>query len=426
MNMEDEIYLDRIIDSKIQTYLECFGAISLEGPKWCGKTRTAMHNSKSEIFLSDPRNNFNNRQVAMMNPFLVLKGDFPRLIDEWQVSPQIWDAVRHEVDFNNQKGMFILTGSATPKRSQIFHSGAGRIASIKMRTMSLFETHDSSGIVSLKDMCEGKDIDNFTGDVSLYSLASYIIRGGWPANIKIKKENQHLLPREYIKTIIENEIFTLTDSKYNAHKMMLLLKSLARNESATPSINKLINDIKINDDDKIDGDTIRKYLQNFESMYLIDNQLPFSFNTRSSLRVKQKEKFHFCDPSLSVALLNLNESKLFNDLETFGLLFESLVIHDLRIYADCMNASLYHYQDYAGNEFDAVIQLENGEYVAVEVKLGANTIEEASKKLIKIKNQIIASGGKPPKEMIIISGLSSYSYKTKDGIYVAPLTALKP
>ena len=420
-----DFYISRIIDLKIQQYLKCFGTISIQGPLGCGKKTTAKKYCQSEFNLLDSTRNYNNKNLALMDPSIVLKGENPRLIDEWQEVPSLWDAVRHEVDFNNGKGLFILTGSATPKRDHIIHSGAGRIASLKMRTMSLYESKDSSGLVSLKDVVEGKDITCNTGEVSLEDLASFIIRGGWPANLNVDKELQYLLPSEYIKTIIENEIFVLNNSRYNAHKLGLLLKSLARNESTTPSINKLVDDIKVFDDDIIDSDTVRKYLTVFESMYLIENQLPFATNNRSSIRVKQKEKLHFCDPSLAAAILNLNQDKLINDLETFGSLFEALVEHDLRIYCESFNASLYHYQDYKNNEFDAVIELEDGDYVAVEIKLGANKIEDAAKNLIKIKNQIINSGGKGPKELIVVCGLTNAAYKRSDGVYVLPLTALK-
>ena len=424
MNYKDK-YLSRIIDKEVNNLLDCFGAVCIEGPKWCGKTRTSLLHSKSNIFLADPSYNFNNKNLAIMNPKLILDGETPRLIDEWQEVPQIWDAVRYEVDFRSDFGQFILTASSTPKRNGIIHSGAGRIAKIKMRTMSLFETGDSTGDVSLKDICDGKDISKFTGEISLTDLANYIIRGGWPANLKVSKENQYLLPKKYIETILDNEIFIIQDKKYDIHKIELLLKSLARNESTTASRRKIINDIKEFDGDSVDSNTIANYLNLFENMFLIENQLPFSSNVKSKIRIKQSEKLHFCDPSLAATILNLNEEKLINDLQTFGFLFEALVEHDLRIYAENFGAKLYHYQDYNNDEIDAIIELNDGNYVAIEIKLGANQIDDAANNLIKLKNKIEKNNGKAPKELVVICGLTNACYKRNDGVYVTSLTALK-
>lgn len=423
--MDKTAYRPRIIDKQIQEYLTVFGAICIEGPKWCGKTWSSSYHSNSEIMIGSPEGNFQNRRLAEMSPAIVLDGAVPRLIDEWQEVPQLWDAVRHRVDQRPEKGQFILTGSATPVRKGILHSGAGRIARLRMRPMSLYESGDSTGAVSLEELCEGKLTPAMTGEVDLRNLITYIIRGGWPGNLDTPAEKAGLLPAEYLTAVIEDDIYRMDNVKRNPTKMRLLLRSLARNESTTVTNKTLKNDVKEIDDEDIDTDTIASYLDIFKRLFLTDNLEPYASRIRSSIRVKQAEKRHFSDPSLACALLKATPERLLNDLETLGFLFESLCERDLKIYAESFGAHLYHYQDYANKEIDAVLELQDGRWGAFEIKLGANQIDEAARNLLSIRDSIEEGGGTLPSVMCVICGLSNAAYQREDGVFVVPITALK-
>lgn len=424
--MEINNYKKRIIDEKIERYLRLFGAICLEGPKYSGKTWTARYHAKSESLLYvNTAAGANELELAKMSPQVILEGEKPKLIDEWQEATNLWDEIRYDVDRTGLKGQYILTGSSTPKREGISHSGAGRFGKINMRTMSLYETGDSTGDISLKDICKGKFIDKATGKVELRNLARLIIRGGFPGNINYSASDAKEIVNEYINLIINDDLYRLDGISRDKHKVKLLLKSLARNESTTVTNSTLKNDIKEIDNEDIDVDTLSSYLDAFDRLFLLDNDEPFSTNIRSSVRVKQAEKRHFADPSMACALLNITEDKLINDLETFGFLFESLVIHDLKVYADSFNAKCYHYQDYQNKEIDQVIELEDGSWCAFEIKLGANQIDNAAKNLINIRDSILKDNGKAPSTLCVICGLTTAAYKRPDGVFVVPITALK-
>lgn len=424
--MDKSNYKPRIIDDEVEEYLSAFGAVCIEGPKWCGKTWTSAFHSNSEIYLGDPKGNFQNRRMAVMDPSLILEGTSPRLIDEWQEVPSLWDAVRYKVDERGEKGIFILTGSATPNHKGILHSGAGRIARLRMRPMSLYESGDSDGKISLKELCEGQIKAAFTGEVELQRLIKLIVRGGWPANIGLSMQRAAMLPKQYIEAIISDDVYRMDGIKRDTSKMLLLLRSLARNESTTASNKTLKNDIKAIDDEDIDINVVATYLDIFSRLFLIDNQPPFSTKIRSSVRIKQSEKRHLADPSLSCALLNITPKMLLNDLNTLGFLFEALCERDIKIYAESFGAKLYHYQDYQGNEIDAVIELTDGRWGGVEIKLGANQIDEAAKNLLKIKASIEAEpDGIAPSFLAIVCGLSSAAYQRPDGVFVVPITSLK-
>ena len=404
-------YKPRLIDRTIDEFLETFGAICIEGPKWCGKTWTSSYHSNSEIMLGNPEGNFQNRQLAE--------------IDEWQEVPQLWDAVRYKVDQNAKKGQFILTGSATPNHKGILHSGAGRIAKLRMRPMSLYESGNSGGEVSLKQICEGKIEAKITGEVNLKQIIDFIIRGGWPANQDTALKQAAYLPVQYIRAILDDDVYRMDNIKRDKHKMELLLRSLARNEATTATNKKLKNDIKEIDDEDIDVDTVAAYLDIFSRLFLTENQLPFEPKLRSSIRIKQAEKRHLSDPSLAAALLKASPEMLLQDLNTLGFLFEALCERDLKIYAETFGAGLYHYQDYNNNEMDAVIEMPNGEWCGFEIKLGANQIEAAAENLIRIRNDIKNNGGKEPSSLCVICGLSNAAYQRPDGVFVVPITALK-
>lgn len=424
--MNHENYMPRIIDNKIKEYLKTFGAVCVEGPKWCGKTWTSSYHSKSEIFIGDPAGNFQNRKLAEMAPALVLDGEKPRLIDEWQEVPPIWDAVRYYVDQIPQKGQFILTGSATPNHKGILHSGAGRIAKLRMRPMSLYESGDSSGVVSLEKLCHGELKPAMTGEVDLKKLIDLIIRGGWPGSIHIPTEQAALLPAEYLNAVIDDDVYRIDGVKRNTTKMRLLLRSLARNESTTVTNKTLKNDIREVDDEDIDVETVKEYLDIFERLFITDNQQPFSTGVRSSVRVKQAVKRHFSDPSLACSLLKVTPASLLGDLETLGFLFEALCERDLKIYADSFGGSLYHYQDYQGREIDAVVELPDSRWCAFEIKLGANQIDAAAQSLLDIKRAFENDPrGKPPAVLCVLCGMANAAYQRPDGVFVVPITALK-
>ena len=429
MSLREKDYKERLIDKKIDRYLETFGAILIEGPKWCGKTWTALNHAESASYVTET----STKRLALINPKNIFSDERPQLIDEWQIVPSIWDSVRHECDRGKGPGNFILTGSTTLRKEiqgkQVYHSGAGRIARLKMETMSLFESGDSSGVVAITDMLENKNINKNTGEVKIRELASLLIRGGWPESLKVKKENSPLIPKSYIESILNVELDE-EDKIRDKNKMNMLLKSLARNESTIVSNKTLIKDIEEYEAGEAGNDilssrtTLLDYLDFLERLHLIENQESYSSNYRSPERVGKSVKRHFVDPSLSCSLLNLNEDKLMNDLNTFGFLFEALVERDLRIYMDYLDGKIYHFRDnVSGLEVDTILEFEDGEYAAVEIKLGYNEVDDAIKNLKEFYNNMI----KKPKFMCVIVGVLEAAYKDPDtSIYVVPITALKP
>ena len=424
--MKFDEYKPRIIDNTMRLYLDTFGAVLIEGPKWCGKTWTGKYHSSSEFLVADPKDNFNNKKLAMMLPELALEGASPHLIDEWQEIPSLWDAVRSHVDANPGKGQFILTGSTLVDKHSYIHSGTGRIAHLKMRTMSLYESGHSDGKVSLQDICNNKAKNILTGEVDLRNLVRLVISGGWPSNDDMSLKQSELIAKEYVKSLLSEDIFKIDGIKRDTHKIELLLRSLARNESTTATNKILRNDIKEIDFDDVNVDTVADYLNLLNCLYIAENIPPYASRLRSSMRVKQSEKRHFVDPSLPCAILHLSEEKLLSDLEFFGFLFESMVLRDLLTYVDSFGAKLFHYQDYGNNEIDAVIEMEDGSWCGVEIKLGANQIDEAASNLIQINSSIIKDNGKPARALCVICGLSNAAYRRDDGVYVVPITSLKP
>ena len=420
-------YRARIADDLLEELLKAFGAVCIEGPKWCGKTWTATKNSRSKFMLGDPAGNFQNRMLAGLDPSIVLPGETPRLIDEWQEVPSIWDAVRHEVDARNQQGQFILTGSSTPQRKGVMHSGAGRIAPLRMRTMSLWESGDSDGKISLRSLFAQEFTPQLTGDVHLATIAGLIVRGGWPQGISVPMENADLLSQGYINAIIDDGANRLDDIRRDSSKMLRLLKSLARNESTTVSNKTIKRDIRDIDGVDISDQTVSEYLDVFRRLYIIEDQPPFNPNVRSSVRVKQMSKRHLTDPSIACSLLGLDENGLISDLETMGFLFEALCERDLWIYAQSLGGKLFHYQDYKEKEIDAVVEMQDGTWGAFEIKLGANQIDAAAKNLLDIRNRMLKEDeGRAPQLLCVICGLSNAAYRREDGVCVIPITSLRP
>lgn len=423
MTLKKEGYKERLIDKKIEECLKIFGAVSIVGPKYCGKTWTSLAHSKSVKYI-----NTNDKKLytlAQMDVNQILDGEYPILIDEWQLIPSIWDCVRRKCDEDKIKGKFILTGSATVKENTIDHSGAGRICKLDMGTMSLFESGESDGFVSLNDLFKNIEFKgHLTKELSLEDISSLIIKGGWPDNIENTPKESQLIVKSYIKDILDKDINEIDGVKRDRNKMEKLLKSLARNESTLASNETLIKDVIENEYDSINKETVGEYLNVLDKLHLIQNQQAFNPNVRSRENVGKTAKRHFTDPSIVCGLLNLNYDKMIQDLNTFCFLFESLVERDLRIYSNYNNGELRHFRNnVSGLEIDSIVINEEGDYGAIEIKLGSNQIEEAKTNLLKFYEKV----DKKPKFMCIICGLWNNVMKdSKTGIYIIPINALKP
>ena len=426
MSLRKKEYISRLIDKKVADYLSVFGAISIEGPKWCGKTWTSLNHANSAFSLDDDEL----KQKAMLSLDYILDNDMPVLIDEWNLVPNIWDAVRRKCDETTKKGNYILTCSTKlpdeKQKEKIHHSGAGRIGKIKMYTMSLYESGDSTGEASIMDMYNGVQKNGkVSKKCSLSDLANYIIRGGWPSNIYTPEDKIGIIPKGYIETILDSDIHD--EKKRDKEKMRMLLNSLARNECSIAGNSTILKDIQDYEDNKDlleSRITVNDYLDVLNRLHLIENQISYSINYRSPKRVGKSPKRHLTDPSLACACLNLTKDKLINDLRTFGFLFESLVERDLRIYMDYLNGNLYHFRDnVTGLEVDSILEFPGGDFGAVEIKLGFNQFEEAKKNLLAFYNNV----EKKPKFMCVIVGYGDIIAKdTNTGIYVVPINALKP
>ena len=427
MALTKEDYTKRLVDDEISELLKMFGAVSIEGPKYCGKTWTALNHANSSVLLTKSDNPNSDYQKALINRELIYTDDYPELIDEWQSIEQIWDDVRTKCDEDGKSGKYILTGSSVPaKPENIFHSGAGRIYKLNMYTMSLYESGDSEGIVSLTELFENKNIAiNLKKKPSIEKYADLIIRGGWPASLKYEEKNYYRLPESYIDDVLDHDI-NYDGVFRDKEKMRMLLRSLARNESTLVTNEKLVSDIEeytTNENYQVSRNTVTDYLNVLENIHLLKKQLPFSEKIRSSVRVGKSSKRHFVDPSLACSALGLKQEHLMKDLELFGFMFESLVVRDLRIYIEYLGGKIYHYHNNnTGEEVDAIVELRDGKYGAIEVKLGVGKIDEAANNLLKFSNNC----EEKPKFLCVISGMIDYAYRRSDGVYVVPITALKP
>lgn len=425
MSLRKEEYIERLVDKKIEEYLAIFGAVSIEGPKWCGKTWASLNHANSVVLLDEDEI----KEKAKLSLDLVLNDERPELIDEWNLIPEIWDAVRRKCDDTIKKGNYILTCSTKltdkEQKERIHHSGAGRIGKIQMYTMSLYESGDSTGKVSILDMLNGNFENKLNDKISLEKIANLIIRGGWPSNINIPEDKVNILPKSYIEAILDKDIND--DKKRDKSKMNMLLKSLARNETTLASKNTLLKDIEeyASKNEAIESRiTIDDYLDVLNRLHIIDNQDAYNENYRSPERVGKSVKRHFTDPSLACACLDLTKDKLINDLKTFGFMFEALVERDLRIYIDYLDGKLYHFRDnVTGLEVDSILEFSDGEYAAIEIKLGFHQVEEAKQSLMNFYNNMT----KKPKFMCVIVGYTDIIAKDpKTGIYIVPITALRP
>lgn len=425
MSLRKKEYIERLVDKKIDDYLSIFGAVSIEGTKWCGKTWTSLNHANSVVYLDEEET----KEKARLSFDLILNNERPELIDEWNLIPEIWDAIRRKCDETTEKGNYILTCSTklTDKnqKEKIHHSGAGRIGKIKMHTMSLYESGDSTGKVSISDLLNDNISNQLNTKITLDELANLIIRGGWPSNINVANDKIGIIPKSYIEAILEKDIND--DKKRDKNKMLMLLKSLARNESTISNKSTLLKDIEefANEKELIESRiTIDDYLDVLNRLNIIENQEAYSNNYRSKERVGKTAKRHFIDPSLACACLDLTKDKLLDDLKIFGLMFEALVERDLNIYMEYLGGKLYHFRDnVTGLEADSILEFSDGEYAIIEIKLGFNQVEEAKQNLLNLCNNMI----KKPKFMCVIVGYTDVIAKDPEtGIYIIPITALKP
>lgn len=417
-------YLPRIVDELLKQRLRVSGAVLIEGPKWCGKTRTAKEISKSQLYMQDPDKRVSYLKAADTKPSLLLKGDTPKLLDEWQMAPVLWDAVRYEVDMRGTSGQFILTGSAIPKDDETFHTGTGRISRLKMRTMSLFESNESNGTVSLKELFDGKtDIDNFS-ELTIEDIAYAITRGGWPISIGEEEKIALRHSVDYVEAIINTDISRVDNISRSPVRARVLLKSLARNISTLASIPTIRNDIAMGDDENLSDKTVGEYLNALDRIFVTENLPAWNPALRSKTAIRTSPKRQFTDPSIATAVMRLTPERLLEDFEYFGFLFESLCDRDMRIYAEANDGEVFHYRDKSGLEADAVIVLADGRWAAVEVKLGSKEIEEAAKHLLMLKKKVNTDKMKEPSFLMILTG-TEIAYQRSDGVFVVPIGCLK-
>lgn len=404
--------------------LESSGAVLLEGPKWCGKTSTAAQAAHSVLYMQDPDSRTANLALADTKPSLLLVGQVPRLIDEWQMAPVLWDAVRFEVDRRGELGQFILTGSAVPVDNATAHTGTGRISRLKMRTMSLFESGESTGSVSLAALFDGtQDSEGFRSELQIDELAWILCRGGWPASLKVQGPAALRMAADYVESIINHDISELDGVSKNPDRVRSLLRSLARNTSTTANYQTIIDDLEANDQ-SLSSTTVSSYFNALRRIFVVENLPAWMPSIRSKTAIRTSEKRHFVDPSIATAALRMQPSALLKDFETFGLLFESLCTRDIRVYAQSIDGDVFHFRDKTGLEADLIVRLRDGRWGAIEVKLGQRQIEEAAKNLLAVKARIDSERMGESSFLMVLTG-GEYAYQRPDGIWVVPLACLK-
>lgn len=414
-------YLKRIADDQLLKKLQSTSAVLIEGAKWCGKTATATKASKSQLYMEDPDKTLSYLKAADTKPSLLLQGETPRLLDEWQMAPVLWDAVRFAADLRGGiPGLFILTGSAVPQDHIVKHSGTGRISRLKMRPMSLFESLESNGSISLQDMFDGKKELEGVSDVSIEKLAHTIVRGGWPASIgdDVNIALQHAV--DYVEAIINTDISRLDGIEKNPARVRALMRSLARNISTTATIKTLCDDVEFGISDK----TISQYLIALERMFVTEDLQAWNPALRSKTAIRTSSKRHFTDPSIATAVMRLTPSRLLDDFLYFGFLFESLCTRDLRIYAESIDGQVFHYRDASGLESDTVVCLNDGRWAAIEIKLGSKEIEEAAEHLLELKAKVNTEKMHDPSFLMILTA-TEYAYRRNDGVFIVPIGCLK-
>ena len=418
-------YYPRIADILLKNSLESSGAVLIEGPKWCGKTRTASEIANSVLYMQDPDTRESNMQAANIKPSLLLQGQVPRLIDEWQVAPILWDAVRHEVDRRGEEGQFILTGSVTPVLDEkISHTGTGRISRVKMRPMSLFESNESSGDISLGDVFNHEAEISSISKLEIEDIAQAIVRGGWPASVTSKFGSAAKRAQDYVDSVVNFDVAMVDRVEKNQSKMFALLRSLARNVSTEAKNSVIMKDMEGGENESITYPTIQSYLNVLQRLFVIEDLEAWNPSIRSATPLRVSPKRHFVDPSIACASLGINHAQLLGDFNTFGYMFESLCIRDLRVYTEAIGGKVYHYRDKNGLECDAVIVLRDGRWGAVEIKLGANEFDKASRNLKSLEAIIDTEKMNHPSFLMIVTG-SKLGYRREDGVLIVPIGCLR-
>lgn len=420
-------YKQRIADRILERKVLGKGAVLIEGSKWCGKTTTAKQLAKSVLDLGDSTILKQSSGLIEIGPKTLLDGDTPRLIDEWQALPPIWDSIRSEVDRRGEPSQFILTGSSVlPEADETVHSGTGRYATIKMRPMSLYESGESTGTVSLKDLFEGKSIDVQQNDLNVEDIAFLTCRGGWPWATIISKKVALDQASDYVDSVIQRDIQRVDKVKRSAERAKLLLRSYARNISQQVSYSTIRKDMLSNDASTLDEDTVADYIKALKKLFVIEDLAAWNPNIRSKAAIRTSDTRHFVDPSIGTAILGLGPKDLINDLKSFGFFFEDMVVRDLRVYAEALDGELYHYRDSSGLECDTVLHRRNGSYALMEVKLGGEqNIEDGAKSMLSLAENIDTDKMPAPSFMAVIVGVGQYAYQRKDGVYVIPIGCLK-
>ena len=419
-------YYQRVSDKVLLEHLESKGAVLIEGAKWCGKTTSAKHIAKSVIEMDRPDMTEQYQQMARINPSNLLEGKVPHLIDEWQIATNIWNAVRYEVDQRGEFGQFILTGSSVPAAlDESMHTGTGRIVRMQMRPMSLFESKDSTGQVSLMDLFNKKDISTVDNH-SIDEIAFLICRGGWPAALNHGKKVALKQAFDYYDAVVNDDISRVDRVKRDSERTKRILKSYARNVATQASLETIRSDVIGNDVETFDKEALYGYLNALKRIFVIEDSPAWNPNLRSKTAIRTSDTRYFVDPSIAVAALGLGPTDLVNNLALMGLIFENLCVRDLRIYADVLDGSVYHYRDKTGLECDAVIYLRNGSYGLVEVKLGGDqSINEGAESLLKLTSKIDTEKMKKPAFLMVLCGVAPFAYKREDGVFVVPITCLK-
>lgn len=419
-------YYQRVSDKVLMEHLEAKGAVLIEGAKWCGKTTSAKHIANSVIEMDRPDMTEQYQQMARIKPSNLLEGETPHLIDEWQIAPNIWNAVRYEVDRRGEFGQFILTGSSVPaKLEESTHTGTGRIVRMRMRTMSLYESGDSNGKVSLKDLFDGYEI-SASDDHGIDEIAFLICRGGWPAALDRSEKVALKQAFDYYDAVVNDDISRVDGLKRNPERTKRIMKSYARNVATQVSLETIRADVISNDIETFDKESLYGYLNALKSIFVIEDSPAWNPNLRSKTAIRTSDTRYFVDPSIAVAALGLGPGDLINDLELMGLIFENLCVRDLRIYADALDGSVYHYRDKTGLECDAVIHLRNGSYGLIEVKLGGDAlINEGAANLLRLSEKIDTDKMEKPAFLMVLCGVAPFAYRREDGVFVVPISCLK-
>jgi len=421
--MNKETYMFRLCDTDLQIALQSSGAVLIEGAKWCGKTSTASNASRSVLFMQDPDKTGSYLAMADTLPSLLLKGETPLLIDEWQMAPVLWDAVRFEIDKRAETGQFILTGSAVPSDNVTAHTGTGRISRLLLRPMSLFESLESNGAVSLRALFDGElDVEAISG-LSIQEIAFALCRGGWPASVKQKGATALRMAVDYVEAVINYDVSRVDKVEKNPERVRLLLRSLARNIATTASYQTIINDLEATDT-TISDKTISSYMNALRRIFLVEDLPAWAPSLRSKTAIRTSVKRHFVDPSIATAILRTNPEGILNDFQYFGFLFEALCTRDIRVYAQSNDGEVFHYRDKSGLEADLIIRLHDGRWAAIEVKLGNKQIDLAAKNLLALKNRIDNDKMGEPSFLMVITG-GQYAYRRSDGVLVVPIGCLK-